>query len=230
MQITALASSSKGNCYLISDGVSSILIEIGIPLKEIKSKVDINFTSLSGCLISHEHNDHSKYAKDLIKYCDIYASSGTLEAINIETYKYKQHTLKHGKVVEISSFKVLPFDTQHDAKEPLGFLIQSNITGKKLLFATDTYYIKPRFSGLNYIMIECNYASDIADGNNLNKVVRERLKKSHFELENVKSFLKANNLSKVKKIYLIHLSDGNSDAERFKREIMELTGIPVEVC
>ena len=49
-------------------------------------------------------------------------------------------------------------------------------------------------------------------------------------LENVKDILKANDLSKVNEIYLIHLSDGNSNAEQFKREIQELTGKPVYIA
>jgi len=54
--------------------------------------------------------------------------------------------------------------------------------------------------------------------------LKKRILKSHFSLENVKEFLKANDLSRVQEIWLLHLSDGNSDAERFKREIQELTG------
>ena len=127
----------------------------------------------------------------------------------------------------IGTWTILPFDTQHDAAEPLGFLLQ-NQEGEKLLFATDTYYIKYRFPGLTHIMVECNYAADIlqnnVDGGKVPESMRNRLLKSHFSLENVKKFLLANDLSKVREIWLIHLSDGNSDAERFKREIQELTG------
>jgi phosphoribosyl 1,2-cyclic phosphodiesterase len=79
-------------------------------------------------------------------------------------------------------------------------------------------------------MIECNYAKDIIDSNNMNTTVKNRLYSSHFELSNVKEFLKANDLSQVKAIYLMHLSDGNSDEIRFKHEIMALTGKPVIVC
>jgi hypothetical protein len=46
----------------------------------------------------------------------------------------------------------------------------------------------------------------------------------------VKEFFKVNDLSKVQEIYLLHLSSGNSDAVRFKREFAELTGKPVYIA
>lgn len=61
-------------------------------------------------------------------------------------------------------------------------------------------------------------------------MLKNRLLTSHFSLENVKEFLKANDLSQVREIWLLHLSDGNSDQVRFKREIMELCGKPVYVA
>jgi phosphoribosyl 1,2-cyclic phosphodiesterase len=64
----------------------------------------------------------------------------------------------------------------------------------------------------------------------VSKALKSRLLKSHFSLENVKQFLRANDLSRVREIWLLHLSDGNSDAERFKREVMELTGKPTYIA
>ena len=62
------------------------------------------------------------------------------------------------------------------------------------------------------------------------KELKSRILKSHFSLENVKRFLQANDLSKVQEIWLLHLSDGNSDEKRFKREVQELTGRMVFVA
>ena len=62
------------------------------------------------------------------------------------------------------------------------------------------------------------------------KKLKSRILKSHFSLENVKEFLKANDLSKVQEIWLLHLSDGNSDAERFKRETQEISRKPVYIA
>jgi phosphoribosyl 1,2-cyclic phosphodiesterase len=58
----------------------------------------------------------------------------------------------------------------------------------------------------------------------------KRLVNSHFSLENVLEFLKANDTNKLKEIYLMHLSDKNSDAELFKNEIEKLTGVITNVC
>src|SRR5699024_2678510 len=114
----------------------------------------------------------------------------------------------------------------------LGFLMQSR-NGGKLLFATDTYYVRYKFQGLTHMMIECNYSMDILEENiasgRVHKAMKRRLLKSHFSLENVKEFLKANDLSKVQEIHLMHLSDSNSDKDRFKREVQELTGKAVYI-
>jgi len=233
MDIKVLASSSKGNCYRISDGYTALLLECGIHIKKIKQGLGFRLSDIDGCLVSHEHKDHSKSVKDIAKAgIDLYMSEGTREVLNIEGHRIK--TIKPQKQFNIGTYSILPFRTEHDAKEPLGFLIYSRTTREKLLFATDTYYIRYRFPGLTHIMIECNYAHDILQSNIENGLIPESLKdrllESHFSLDNAKEFLKANDLSKVQQIWLIHLSDSNSDAERFKQEIQELTGKVVFVA
>jgi len=226
IEITPLASGSRGNCYRVSDGSTPLLLECGIPYKEIQKWLKFRVSEIAGCLISHEHHDHSKATKDILKAgIDCYMTLGTKEALNIEGHRIK--IIKPKQQFKVGTWVILPFKTQHDAIEPVGFLLV-NQAGEKLLYATDTYYIKYRFRGLTHIMIECNYALDILRSNVENGTVavelKNRILRSHFSLENVKEFLKANDLSKVREIWLLHLSDNNSDAGRFKREIQELTG------
>ncbi len=59
---------------------------------------------------------------------------------------------------------------------------------------------------------------------------KSRLLQSHFGLDNVKDMLRANDLSKLREVWLLHLSDSNSDADRFKREVQEITGTVVQVA
>lgn len=233
MNIQILASGSSGNCYKVSDGQTSLLLECGIPFREIQKKLNFKLYEVDGCLISHEHGDHSKAIMELLKSgIDVYTSKGT--AAPFENDIFKAIHVEAEKQFQVGTFDILPFDTQHDAVEPLGFILYSRVTKEKLLFATDTYYVKYRFGSLNYIMVECNYAIDILRANSeagrLTLALKNRLLQSHFELSNVKKFLQLNDLSKVKEIYLLHLSDGNSDEKRFKREIQELTGKPVIIA
>jgi phosphoribosyl 1,2-cyclic phosphodiesterase len=176
--------------------------------------------------------DHCKAILDVMKAgIDCYMTLGTKEALGIDGHRIK--IIKPKQQFNIETWTILPFEIQHDAVEPVGFLLV-NQAGEKLLYATDTYYIKYRFRGLTHIMIEANYSLDILRSNVENGTVapelKNRLLRSHFSLENVKECLKANDLRNVKEIWLLHLSDGNSDAERFKREIQELTGKEVYVA
>jgi phosphoribosyl 1,2-cyclic phosphodiesterase len=226
IEITALASSSKGNCYRVTDGRTSLLLECGINYRDIQKGLQFQMSQIAGCLITHEHGDHCKSIKDVLKAgVDCYMSAGTAEAIGVKHHRIKSVEAK--KQFTIGTWTVLPFDVQHDVSEPLGFLLM-NKQGEKLLFATDTYYIKYKFKGLTHIMVECNYSLKILNENiatgRVPKVMRKRLLRSHFSLENVKDFLRANDLKKVQEIWLLHLSDSNSDAQLFKQEIMELTG------
>jgi phosphoribosyl 1,2-cyclic phosphodiesterase len=231
IEIKVLASSSKGNCYLVTDGSTSLLLECGIKFKDIQKALNFKTSSIAGCLVSHEHKDHCKGVNEVMKAgIDVYTGQGTVESLSLSGHRYK--VIRAKEQFTIGTWTILPFDVQHDVSEPLGFLLV-NQAGEKLLFATDTYYIRYRFKGLTHIMMECNYSMDILNeniaGGSVPQVMKKRLMKSHFSLENVKEFFKVNDLSKVQEIYLLHLSDNNSDEERFKREIMELTGKVVYV-
>lgn len=228
--IKPLASSSSGNAYLVG-GRSPLLLDCGLPFRQLQKATGYQLSSLAGCLLSHEHRDHSKAAKDLMGAgVDLYASQGTAEALGLEHHRL--HIIRAKKQIKIGSWTVLPFETQHDAAEPLGFLLAGG--GEKLLYATDTFYIRYRFRGLTRILLEVNYAQDILDANVERGAVppehRRRVMRSHMSLETAKDFFRANDLSKVREIWLCHLSDGNSDAERFKREIQALTGKPVYIA
>ena len=232
IQIQTIASGSKGNAYVVTDGHSQLLLECGIAFKEIRKALNFNTSSLAGCLITHEHGDHTKGLKDILKAgINTYMSAGTKEAVELEHHRIKP-VIAH-KAFKVGTWLILPFDVEHDVNEPYGFLL-INKQGEKLIFATDTFYIKYKFTDLTHIMIEANFSIDILNENiasgRVHKDMKKRLLRSHFSLENVKEFLKANDLSRVQEIHLLHLSDSNSDAARFKKEIQTLTGKIVHIA
>lgn len=235
MNLKVLGSSSAGNCYLLDNGIECLNIECGVSLKNVDACLDYHTKRICGCLISHEHGDHAKFAEQAIRRCiPVYTSEGTANALG-ETFTQSPmcHTILPFVSYNIGGFRVIPFPTKHDAAQPFGFFINHPETGN-ILFATDTYYLPNTFSGLNNVMIECNYALDILDENIdkglLPRSLRNRIIKSHLSIETCIETLKANDLSGINNIILIHLSSGNSDAERFIREVQDATGKNVTVA
>jgi phosphoribosyl 1,2-cyclic phosphodiesterase len=233
IDITVLASSSRGNCYLVEgEGCKPLLLDCGMSLswtrKELRFRCSKQITDLAACLISHEHGDHSKAANDLMGAAvDIYTSRGTADALGLKGHRLQ--IIRSREQISIDGWKVLPFEAVHDCAEPLGFLIAG--AGGKVVYATDTAYLPVRFNGLNIIMVECNYALDILEANEeLHPAIKKRVIGNHFGLDQVKKFLQANDLTTVQAIHLLHLSSTNADAERFKREVQELTGKPVYIA
>ena len=233
MKVKILGSSSFGNCYLLqADNGETLLIECGVDFKEVKKVLNFDLKGVVGCLVTHEHKDHSGYVQKVLEAgIDCYMSKGTKEVLELN--HHRAIILGEFQKITIGGYKVMTIDTKHDCRQPVGFLIHHKEMGL-MLFATDTYYLKYNFEGLNHIFIECNYAKDILNKNVglgiINKALKNRTLKSHFELGNVKNFLKSNDLSVARNICLLHLSDSNSDAQRFEQEIKELTGKNVVVA
>lgn len=230
LEIKTFGSNSTGNCYLLKDGSSHLLLEAGINPK----RMSIDWSKVEGVLISHEHQDHAKYAKEIIKRtgADLYCSEGTSSILR-GVPSHRIHVASSKRSFNIGGWKIMPFDVEHDAKEPLGFLIETP-TKRRVLFATDTYYIRYKFTGITHLMIECNYSLEILERNyqhrKIDKKQRNRIITSHFELNNVRQFLQSNDLSKLQEVHLLHLSDRNSDAEQFKREIQAIVGVPTYIA
>ena len=220
--IKVIATGSRGNFYILEAGEEILLLECGINIKDIKKALNFDLSKVVGCLLSHSHNDHCKAVEEVLKVTDVFTSKGTKEELQ-ERFQLNRHCfeIEHNKPFEVGNFMIVPFNTQHDTNEPLGFLIHHKEIGN-VIFATDTYYLKYKFRNIDYALIECNYSEDILE--NLPEY-RARLLKSHMSLENLKATLKTWDLSRTKKIVLIHISDSHGNSGKFIKEINELTGV-----
>lgn len=225
MRINVYASGSQGNLYMVDGEKESLLIEAGVSIDEIKKCLNYDFFNITGCLISHEHMDHARSVKGILELgIDCFMTRGTKEAL-----KLNHHRAMGCNFAVTNEFVVEFFPLVHNAVEPVGFLIYHKKTRKKLVFATDTKRINQVFRDIDCYMVECNYSEDIWLENSLNGDVWEGTL-NHFELENVKEFLRDTDTKKCSKIVLLHLSDHNSDECRFRAEIEQLTGKSVLIA
>ncbi len=211
MTLKVLSSESAGNCYLIESDSQCLIIEAGIRLKELKKALNYDLSKVIGCLITHSHGDHCKYAMDFLKAgIDIFTSDHTADASKMIGHRI--HPIKHYEVVTIGDFKVIPFPVPHGVPT-LGFLIKHPHSGS-ILFVTDAAYIPNKFIGLTHILIEANYEDAI--------LTSDQAVGKHMSLDTCLEFLRANDMRQVRNIVLLHLSSLNSDSKMFAKSVQSI--------
>lgn len=217
MQIKILATGSKGNCYHVSDGVTELLIECGIKYADIMRGLNYNVGNIGAVLVSHAHKDHSLCAAEMAEMgFDMLMPKETAEYLRLDDFP-NVILAEQSKQYMVGTLCIVPFPLVHcnsDGSECpcFGYLIASSATGEKLLFATDTAYIKNRFKGLTHVMLEVNYISNTLNGDVIPEVEKRRLK-SHMSLETSVQFLESTDRSELKAIYAIHGSETRSDRD-----------------
>jgi phosphoribosyl 1,2-cyclic phosphodiesterase len=210
MKLKCIATGSTGNCYtLTSNSGETLILDCGIPIKEIKKGLNWDITGVVGAICTHSHQDHSKSVKDLSNM-----------GIPVCT-PYKK--LLMSQFLPNSYFTVRTFDlttvdgrwthTNADGTEChcYGFLITHHEMGK-LLYITDTELIKWKFKGINHILLGVNYDKDLVDADNpkANHVFR-----GHLSIDTACDFVKANNSDSLQNVIMCHLSSENADKDSF---------------
>lgn len=149
MRYYFLASGSKGNCTaLVNDDEEILLIDCGIPVVDIKNKLEslgLSFNNVKKILITHMHIDHVRSLK-AFEEKDIYLNEAT-EMNNCNLFDYYEE-------LEILGFKIYTIPASHDSAGTTGFIIEYN--NEKMLYLTDTGYVHENIQRLvNNLDIYC---------------------------------------------------------------------------
>lgn len=227
MKIDVLASGSTGNCYRVSDGVNSLLLECGIPFSWIQRGCHYFTSSISGCLVTHRHGDHARCAAEVIRRgIPVYGPE------DVAKQYPGTRVLEPLKRYEINSFEVIPISVSHDVP-CYAYVLYSEATRETLAYITDTPYLPNTIPGINYLMVEANHSRkllrDHAAQGLVQRHLAERIVKTHMSIESVIELIKSNDMTQCKQIHLLHLSTANSDAAAFKDKVEKLTGAEVYV-
>lgn len=238
MEVIPLASSSAANCTLVRHPSGrSILLDAGLKVRELRPLVGFQVSQLEAALVTHAHQDHSRGVEGLLQAgvtCAMRAE--TAEALGVTKHHRvrilapQDHTRPRGPYM-FGPWAVVPFDVEHDVPN-LGYVLATR--SERLLYLTDTPFSRYRFEGLTHICLETNHSVEqvlrrVEEGS-LDALVGSRIIRSHLGLERAIELLKANDLSRVKEIWLMHLSNGNSDATAFKAAVERATGVPTRVA
>ena len=224
MKIECLGSGSSGNCYILTFSNGDIIIlEAGVPYKEIKKALGYRLMNVKFVLITHEHGDHSKAVKDMIKDgLTIYASLGTLEALGINDLR----RVYEFEGINRWNYTIKSYKAQHNAAEPLMFTIVDKSTKESLLFITDSAYTDFIFNNFTYYMVECNYIKEYVEHTKEQGVYTNPV--GHMHLDNLKHMFARTDLSNCQQIILLHISNTNGDPLRMVKELEEQTKCNVD--
>lgn len=223
-----ISTGSRANTYILTAGADSLVLDAGVSIKAAADRF-AKAGKLWACLVTHEHADHMRAWRDYaMRGIPVVMSAGTFEHTS-DDETVLPVIAKARELLTFGPWQVLPFETQHDAVEPFGYLIRYLPTGETILYATDTYYIRYRFPGVHYWIIECNYCDELLE-EETNQVLRKRLNQSHMSLSRLCACLIANDLKFARKILLVHLSDQRSKEAEMVEKVACVTGVDTEAA
>ena len=219
MELKCLATGSKGNCYTLTDKEGNILLlDVGIPIKEIKVGIDFQVSKIVGCLITHGHQDHSLALKDLKKMgvpiVAPYIEKPKVDALKGFIVRYFALTTVNGGFVHSNA----------DGSEcPIyGFYISSDVEPLRMVYITDAEFCKSRFSNVDNLLIGINYMDEkITDEEEAKK---RHIINGHMSLETGTEFIRITDKKHtLKNVVVCHMSDNNSDEQIFHKTIQDAT-------
>lgn len=234
MRLTVLGSGSSGNGYILQNDNEALIIECGMPLQDAATELCGNMQKVVGCLVTHSHGDHAKFIAQYARPFHIFATKGTLEEKKANDNDFHYHAVPMLKEFKVKNFVIKAFETEHDTKEPCGFIIYHPDFGN-MLFMTDTHHVKYKFTfPFDYILIECNHIDSLVDKNVKEHIIPKkvgiRAKATHMSLERCIDCLKECDLHNTKAIVLLHLSANNGNSELFVKEVTKAIGKAVYVA
>jgi len=225
LRFASLASGSGGNCLVADADGTRLLIDCGLNLTDTErrlARLGLAPSDIHGILVTHEHGDHAHGAFDFAAAHNIvvYLTYGTMLAMKAEgkvTEGVRMVFINGRQSEAVDGMLVIPFTVPHDAREPVQFVLSDGC--RKLGVLTDigapTAHVAHTLSGLDALVLECNYDRDMLWAGAYPKWLKERIAGPFGHLDNEDSgrLLGAIDCSKLKHIISAHLSQQNNTPE-----------------
>lgn len=220
MEISVLASGSKGNVSYITSYSTKLLIDLGLTLSSIEKKlfdIGVRPNEIDGILLTHTHTDHTSSLKNFIKKYNtkLYLSEKMYNELSKTINLFNYEIIDKEFIINDINIQVIKLS--HDTDDSNGYILESD--NKSIAYITDTGYINKKYFNIlknkDIYVIESNHDIEMLMNGNRPYFLKQRILGDKGHLDNK---ISANYLAKfigsnTKKVILIHLSEDNNTPE-----------------
>lgn len=227
-----LASGSKGNVLYFGTDKTKLLIDAGISAKNVTERlqeIGVSIDEIDAIMISHEHTDHIAGLKALaLKYAiPIFANMETAKAILEELEELPQFKIfTTGEPFIFQDLEIHPFAVPHDAREPVGFTIQTE--EHKIGICTDlgfaTSLVQHELKQCHVLYVEANHRPSMVHACARPPFYKERVLSGtgHLSNEDCGKLLVQIAHEGILQVYLAHLSSECNTPEVALNTVQEI--------
>ena len=224
MHIIVLASGSKGNAIYIETTNAKVLFDVGISLKQIKSRLskhNIAFNDLDAVFISHEHSDHTKHIVPILDKTNAALFINQIsfdylgEDVKTKIINKKIFFIDKERKYSVNDIIIVPIELSHDSRNIFGFLIKAE--NQNIGIVTDTGIVPEKYFSLlqkmNILFFESNHDIDMLLNSKRPWHLKQRIlsPKGHLSNEECASLLSKVTSDNTKCVVLSHLSEECND-------------------
>ena len=209
-------SGSSGNSTLVSDGTTTVLIDIGLSTSRIKKGIvqaGYKVDDIAAVLVTHLHGDHFQP-----KLLDTFPPNIVYGSFFIKGGPETNYTKPFNTFV-IGTLKITTLMASHDdihVENTVGFRIE-NSSGEVIIYLTDTGFVPqeniPYMHNAEIYMIESNYDTMILQNeSSYTQAMKDRIDGDAGHLSNHDAALAVFCVSgaKTKQVILLHISKENN--------------------
>jgi len=238
VQLTVLASGSKGNSSVVASGDTQVLVDAGLSCRETMKRMcqaGLAAEALSAIVVTHEHQDHVNGLAVLARklripvfmtgathqtwkrWCRMYQCKAAPEKAKIEQLEL----FEAGRRFSIGTIDVLPFTIPHDAADPVGFIFEAE--GVRIGFVTDLGYmptsVRQHLKRCDGLLIESNHDKEMLRSGPYPWSVKQRVasRVGHLANDDLAEFFTTDYDGGSAFVVLAHLSENNNHPELARR-------------
>lgn len=223
LRFAALGSGSRGNALVVESGDTLLLVDCGLPRREIERRLETlgrRASDVKAVLITHEHGDHRQGLGPFSRRypVPVWLTPGTASAVEPVA---SRRALNCHRAFSIGAITIEPYPVPHDAREPCQFVFAA--AGRRLGLLTDsghvTAHITERLGGVDALALEFNHDTDALEASAYPDALKARVASRFGHLSNAQStgLLERLDGGRLQWVAGLHLSENTNSPELVRR-------------